>query len=265
MINKIKILITFFVVQTMYSQDTITKYLDKNWKEIQNIQDATYYRKLIFLNNKYSAYDYYIDGTLQMSGNFLDKNCKKYQGYFKFYFENGKIQSEGLFDKNQRVGKWMYYSENGYKDSEGIFIKGKKDGEWIWYHDDGSACAIEKYKKDKRIEKKFYNVEKAEIDISEAEHMASFNGGDVNEFSKWFLKNTIYPTQATESGIKGKVVVEFTVNTNGDIEKPKIVKSANQILDDEVLRVISLSPKWIPAKEHNKNRKSIYKLPINYK
>lgn len=265
MINKITIFATFLLVQTIYSQDTITKYFDKNWKEIKTIQDATYYRKLLFLNDNYIAYDYYLDGTLQMSGNFLDKNCKKFQGEFKFYFENGKIQSEGIFNKNLRVGKWTYYLKNGFKDSEGIYIKGKKEGEWIWYLDIGSVCAVEKYKKNKRIESKFYNIEKNEIDISEAEHKASFDGGDVNKFSEWILPHIIYPTQATETGIKGKVIVGFSINTNGEIEKLKIVKSANQILDDEALRVVNLSPKWIPAKEHNKNIKSTFTIPINFK
>jgi hypothetical protein len=45
----------------------------------------------------------------------------------------------------------------------------------------------------------------------------------------------------------GLTVAQFTVDSTGIIKDVKIVKTLNQIIDKELLRVIAAMPKWIPA------------------
>ena len=61
------------------------------------------------------------------------------------------------------------------------------------------------------------------------------------------------------------MVVTFTINADGSISDPKVVRSLDKELDAEALRVVGLMPKWIPAKMNGKSKKSKYTLPIVFK
>lgn len=259
----LSLLIIFLFFQLSIAQDTIVKYYNKNWIEIKNIENASFYREFFISNNVYVANDYYISGNIQMIGNYKNKKGTLREGSFKYFFENGKIKSEGNYLKNKANGKWKNYLENGTLDSEGEYVDDRKSGEWIWYSEKGKICSKENYKKDKRVDYKFFNEEGKEVDISIAEYLASFQGGDANNFTFWVLKNITYPIEA--KGAHGTVVIEFYVNTLGKIEDVKIIKSVNQFLDNEAIRVIKSSPLWIPAKQHNKEVKLFFTIPITFR
>jgi protein TonB len=67
-------------------------------------------------------------------------------------------------------------------------------------------------------------------------------------FKDWIAANVKYPEIAEENGISGRVVIQFTVNPLGNICNVIIVKGVDPSLDQEAIRVISASPKWIPGK-----------------
>jgi periplasmic protein TonB len=90
---------------------------------------------------------------------------------------------------------------------------------------------------------------------------ATFRGGDVNNFNMWVRDHLRYPAEACEEGIYGKVVIQFSVNEQGKVCDIKIVKSAHPLLDNEVIRVISKSPKWKPAKKNQKPVKQKFLYP----
>ena len=92
------------------------------------------------------------------------------------------------------------------------------------------------------------------------EQPASFPGGQ--EALLAFLdQNVVYPADY-EDCAQGRVVVSFTIDIDGSIVEPKIIRSLAKELDAEALRVVSLMPKWIPAKEKGKNKRTEYVLPI---
>jgi len=257
------LIIILFVIQSSFAQDTITIYYNQNWKEIKSIDKASYYRKFFGSNDNYTANDYYMNGNLQMVGHYKTKKGDFREGYFKYFFENGKIKSEGNYVKNKESGKWKIYLENGELDCEGEFLNGKKNGEWIWFLENGKICAKENYKKNKRIDYVFLDENGNKVGILEAEHPATFEGGNVNNFSKWVLNNITYPTEA--KGSTGTVFIEFNLNTKGIIENIKIVKHLNEILDYEAVKAIKSSPTWIPAKQHNKEINLLFNIPITFK
>ena len=90
----------------------------------------------------------------------------------------------------------------------------------------------------------------------------AFNGGNAVEFVKWVCERVTYPKSATESGIQGKVVVSLTIDENGNLVDPKIISGVSEELNNEVLRVISSSPKWTPAKENGKAVKCSFTMPF---
>ena len=255
--------IILLVIQTSFAQDTITIYYNQNWKEIKSIDKACYYRKFFGSNDNYIANDYYMNGNLQMIGNYKTKKGDFREGYFKYFFENGKIKSEGDYVKDKQNGKWRNYLENGEFDCEGEFLNGKKNGEWIWFSENGKICAKENYKKDKRIDYIFLEEKGNSVDILEAEHPATFEGGNENNFSKWILNNISYPKEA--KGSTGTVLIEFNVNTKGIIENIKIVEHINEFLDNKAIKTVKSAPAWIPAKQHNKEINLLFKIPITFK
>lgn len=97
-----------------------------------------------------------------------------------------------------------------------------------------------------------------------AEQPATFNNGDLSSFNIWICENIKYPQEAVEKGIAGKIYVQFIVNENGDIEKAKVIKGNNPVLNAEAIRVIMASPKWSPAKDKGRLVKQMFTMPIDF-
>ncbi len=98
-----------------------------------------------------------------------------------------------------------------------------------------------------------------------AEIMPRFNGGDPNiEFYKYIHEHVVYPAEAVENGVSGKVTVTFVVNHEGYIERARILKGVHPVLDNEALRVINASPRWEPGFQSGQYVNVIYSFPISF-
>lgn len=94
------------------------------------------------------------------------------------------------------------------------------------------------------------------------EENATFQGGDLNTFSTWVGQHIQYPAQASEAGITGKVIVQFSVGRDGTVMNAKVIRSVHPSLDNEAIRVILSSPRWQPAKQSGNPVKQNYVVPI---
>lgn len=78
-------------------------------------------------------------------------------------------------------------------------------------------------------------------------------------------QNIRYPEEAKKNKIEGKVVVKFIVDKEGNVTEAKVVKSPNELLSQEALRVISLMPAWIPGENKSGEKVNVYfTQPINF-
>ncbi|SHM09696.1 energy transducer TonB [Mucilaginibacter sp. OK098] len=89
-----------------------------------------------------------------------------------------------------------------------------------------------------------------------------FPGGK-QAFSAFLHKNLKWPKDDGNDS-QGVVIISFFVEKDGRLTDIKVVKSMSTAFDEEALRVITLSPKWIPAMRNNKFIKSIYTVPIKF-
>ncbi|MDB4923869.1 energy transducer TonB [Mucilaginibacter sp.] len=89
-----------------------------------------------------------------------------------------------------------------------------------------------------------------------------FPGGK-EAFSAFLHKNLKWPT-ADGGESQGIVIISFFVEKDGRLSEIKVAKSMSAAFDEEALRVINLSPKWIPAMKNNKFIKSKYTVPIKF-
>ena len=60
----------------------------------------------------------------------------------------------------------------------------------------------------------------------------------VNGILRHISENYRYPEEAIRKAIEGKVYVTFLINPDGWIENVELIKSPNEIVNDEAIRVV---------------------------
>ena len=105
-------------------------------------------------------------------------------------------------------------------------------------------------------------VEEETIPFQLVEEKPKFQGGDANDFTKWVNQRLVYPDVAKENGVQGRVMLQFTVNTDGSVSGVKVLRGVDPSLDKEAVRVVSMSPKWTPGKQRDRKVKVTYTFPV---
>lgn len=106
------------------------------------------------------------------------------------------------------------------------------------------------------------NTEPKIYDIVEV--APEFKGGKAKMY-EYLSTNVMYPAEAIDANIQGKVYVQFIVTNKGKIIDAEIVKGFHELLDKEALRVIKQMPKWVAGKQKGKKVNVRYIIPINFK
>ena len=96
------------------------------------------------------------------------------------------------------------------------------------------------------------------------EQKPEFPGGE-EALSKYIQNNIKYPQEALRVSAGGIALVSFTINSNGDIRKPKVVKEIGWGIDDEAVRLVLNMPKWEPARQNGRAVAMEYTLSIHFK
>ena len=96
------------------------------------------------------------------------------------------------------------------------------------------------------------------------EQTASFPGGN-RALREFLSKNLKYPEKAAEEGVQGRVICQFELDEKGYISNIKVVKPIHPLLDAEAVRVISIMPRWIPAKQLGVAVKTHHTLPVTFR
>lgn len=90
-----------------------------------------------------------------------------------------------------------------------------------------------------------------------------FPGGE--EGFGLFLRNNIrYPKIAKENNVKGRVFLQFVIEDDGTLTHMQILRDPGSGLGDETMRVLNLSPNWVPAKKKGQPIRSQYTVPVNF-
>lgn len=96
------------------------------------------------------------------------------------------------------------------------------------------------------------------------EEMPEYPGG--TEALLTYLKDNLeYPENCKKNNIQGRVIITFVVEKDGSVADAEIVRSVNEELDAEALRVIKAMPNWKPGKQKGKTVRVKYTVPVNFK
>jgi len=103
---------------------------------------------------------------------------------------------------------------------------------------------------------------KKELPYMMVEVKPTFMGGDENSFTKWVAERLVYPAEAKTSKIMGRVILQFRIDEKGIINNVKVIRGVHKLLDEEAVRVVSMSPAWTPGKHKGESVSVVYVFPV---
>lgn len=140
------------------------------------------------------------------------------------------------------------------------------------------AKAIKKYgeaAKNGAIELMVNNPQKAFTDLTDLSKQRTSESGEefylaVDEMPELvgglagLQQKIVYPEEARNAGAEGRVIVQFIVDEQGNVQNPQVIKGDHESLNEETLRVVKQA-KFEPGMHQGEPVRVQYSLPITYK
>ena len=82
---------------------------------------------------------------------------------------------------------------------------------------------------------------------------------------KFVNENLVYPQEAIDAGVEGRVFVRFWINEDGSLSDFEVARGIGYGCDGEAVRVIQSMPKWKPGKRNHEPVKMQYMMPVIFK
>ncbi len=228
-----------------------------------------------YFNPKYdgNVTSYYTNGNKASEEKYDEGKLKSGE----YYYQNSAVKKSVKFDANRsekvmtfndslgksfldqkRSGTFKTVEQNG-EVVEGSYAKGDRDGTWKTVNSVKNETYFDEYKSGKYIKGKTVFSDGKEIKYDELESLPKFTGTENNFW--YFLKSKLefVNGQQRPEG-DWQVSFSYTIEADGSLTDPKIIKRIGRNYDEEILRTIKLSPKWIPAFK----RGVAYKMPQQY-
>jgi TonB family protein len=287
---KILPILLFLAVQAFSqksSKDTLVRYFNAELEPCKK-KEFVFIGLVIRDQGGWSGIIYDDSTRIIMRGRYKDDDCLVKNGWFMYYFSNGRRSLGGKFDNNIRQGNWLQwypsgqlrdsiffvnnlangpsfsFYENGQPESAGIYRQGKYSHEWVFYHENGKPSTREKYVDEKLSDLECFDSSGKSMGFNCALNRAPEIKGKYGGFEKYLADSIRYPDAAKKNAIKGIVQVEFTITKEGEVKNLNILSSPDKILSDEVLRVIKSVPGWYPAISHNRLMDYTFKMNVPF-
>lgn len=157
----------------------------------------------------------------------------------------------GMMEKRQKIGVWEYY---GITPSKEIVVVQRYDHttkQLVFFRPSGDLV---------------FNTETTpgEWKRRTVDRPPLFIGGDAALAS--YTMQLQYPEEAQERNIQGKVVISFTVDTEGRATGHRVLRGIGGGCDQEALRVAKTIPnEWVPAQIAGQNVAAEYELPLTFR
>lgn len=91
------------------------------------------------------------------------------------------------------------------------------------------------------------------------------HGDEIQFLNKWVYPYIKYPESALIMGVEGRVIAEFIIEKDGRVSNVTIVRGIDDDLDNEVLKVITASPKWKAAQYRGNPVRVKVAVPVEFK
>jgi hypothetical protein len=206
-----------------------------NWKNDVNFRGILDKRGIV--NTDLSQYTYKDIASYAKYDNIIH-NGKKFEPSMNHYI----LQTNSYFEKHSKKTNQKSYFK--------VIEKTIKDGSIK------NPVILKDVSKQKDISK-VIPANKHKNNIT-AIQQPEFPGG-MNEFYKFMGANYKIPTELKGNG---RVSIKFMVEKDGSLSEFEILRDMGFGTGEEAIRVLKLSPKWIPGKDKDKPVRVQYSLPI---
>ncbi|MBB5397125.1 energy transducer TonB [Mucilaginibacter sp. AK015] len=146
----------------------------------------------------------------------------------------------------------------------GQVLNGKKDGEWTGTEEGLHSTYKEKYSNGILISGESVNTNGQTFKYAGAHNTSPQFKGGTQAFGRYLSENLTYPILARKEKTQGRVLLSFVIEKDGSVTDVKVTRHVNPLLDEEALRVISNSPKWVPATVAGQAVSVQYSVPVNF-
>ena len=230
--------------------------------------------------------EFYKNGKKQSVAAYKDGNVF---GWVYDYYPNGKLyqvrhyeiaSNRGIFGDNKIISEYDstgtvlvsdsngYYKgfDNGFKKivEEGHVKNGNKDGAWKGSEEGLGITFNEEYADGKLMSGvsvgkngdsvKYYGSRTAQPKFK----------NDPKAFNNFLSNNVRYPDIDRARGIQGKVILTFVVEKDGQLTDIKVIRSVSPTLDEEAVRVLKESKRWVPGNMFGRPIRVQYSVPFNF-
>lgn len=261
-------ILLFLFIANVYAQDTI--YLKGIDDTKPTSKEKAFYYKVYNHNVKpLEVITYDIKGIKIVKEHFSSIKPLIRDGEYETYFNNGSIDTKGIFKNGLMSGVWLIYNkELNYIEQKINFIANLREDSAFIFNQYGKILQANVYKHNEIVSTVFLPSTKKIIDtagvLNSAEVMPEFPGG-TQALMSFLQRNIKYPPEANEKGLEGKVIVRFIIDVNGEVANANIIKDGvGGGCGNEALRVINMLPKWIPGKQDGKPVKVYFFLPVTF-
>ena len=92
-----------------------------------------------------------------------------------------------------------------------------------------------------------------------------FHSNEKHFLTSWVYKYLRYPERAIREKLQGQVLVSFIIEKDGSVTNVTVEHGIDELLDDEAVRVVSVSPKWIPGQIKGEKVRTRIVIPVEFR
>lgn len=216
-----------------------------------------------FVKNKMNGVwqNWHSNGEKKDSGMIINNQLV---GPWKEWYANGTLMYDCVYGDNPNYlltqlhgpyfgyknGNFTSWYEDGTIESTGIYKYDVMDGEWKFFHSNGMQSTVEFYKGGKLASLQCFDTTgKQTGDFCSISKPAMLKGfGDYKQF---IFQNLLWPEDAIKNNIEGTVNVHFTITKSGILEN-LVIEGVHDVLNKAVKELFESMKDWYPAISHNR-------------
>ena len=211
-------------------------------------------------------------------------------GEYKSWWDDGSIREQGFYQYGRKHGIWLEKEPGQGKSASGDYYNHRKEGIWTHLDTNGMVESVYTWKDGERHGKFFlYNTagEKVNEGLFSNDTLIAelFKTPIVN---KPYLKNCDkeiysdvysctdialpqyvytelnYPSSAKKNKVQGIAFVQWEIDTDGSVKNLRVPASVSNDIKEEILRVFSRMPDWMPGTKDGVPATMTVSMPINF-
>jgi len=241
-----RILVLIFILAGSYSSNaqvaTLTRYFDSSWKPVPK-ESAFYYTEFVKKGDAYETTSYWTAShKVKTRASFYDTTFSKPAGLLLSYYENGQVEDSAYYYEDGTIKNTYHFYTNGKLWAHYSYDKKKKTEVSEGYDENGKAIPNFVYMKE-----------------------AEFPGGE--EAWKAFLSSSLNPNVPIKNKApKGtyNVIIRFVIDKNGKTTDIEAETSFGYGMEEEAIRIIKRSPRWMPLMLLGKKENAYRRQPITF-